>query len=264
MKSLKLRSYIIAPKDYYLLSCDLNQAESWIVAYLSGDVNMKIALQNRVLHETTTWTIFDLPEGTPVTYEQRYVGKKTNHSTAYRITPERFVEEFNLESPDGTVISIRQGRLYIDKWHGKYTAVKGWWADIDYTLKTNHNTLTTPYGFSATFYGPESNELKKQATAFVPQSTVAEHFAGEVQKGNEIPGGLIEFMDRIPKEVKVINDSHDSFIAEVPKPIVMDIYYLAKQCFYRPIIIKGEECKIPMDGEYGERWGEMQKIKEAA
>lgn len=263
MKSLKLRSYIVAPKDHYLLSCDLSQAESWIVAYLSNDLNMKIALKNGIFHETTTWTIFDLPENTIVSAEQRYVGKKTNHGTAYRITPERFVEEYNLESLDGSVISLRFGRQCIDKWHGKYRGVKSWWADIDYTLKTNHNTLVTPYGFPCTWYGPESNELKKQATAFVPQSTVAEHFNGEIQVGNEIPGGLLEFDKLLPPEVRIINQSHDSFMAEVPKPIIMDIYYLAKQCFVRPIIIKGEECVIPMDGEYGERWKEgMVKIKE--
>lgn len=259
----KLRSYIVAPKDHYLLSMDLSQAESWVVAYLADDLEMKKALKAGIFHETTTWTIYDLPEGTPISEELRYVGKKTNHGTAYRITPERFVEEYNLESPDGKVISVRQGRNYINKWHSRYHRVKGrWWADIDYTLKVNHNTLTTPYNFSRTFYGPESNELKKEATAFVPQSTVADHFNGEIQRGNERPGGLLEFRQRKPKEVRIINQSHDSFLAEVPKSIVMDVYYLAKDLFYRPFIVNGEECWIPVDGEYGERWKEMTKIKE--
>jgi hypothetical protein len=260
----KLRSYIRAPKDTVLLSCDLSQAESWVVAYLANDMNMKLALQNGVLHETTAWGIFNLPYGSPVTYEQRYVGKQTNHSTAYRITPETAAETYNLNSPDGSVISVAQSRKNQQVWFGLYTQIKPWWADIDFTLKTNYNTLTTPYNFSYTFYGPENNEMKKAATAFIPQSTVADHFNGEIQKNNEHPGGLVEFMDQIPKEVRVINNSHDSFIAICPKPIAMDMYYLAKKLFYRPIMINGEPCWIPVDGEIGERWGELEKIKEAA
>lgn len=253
----------MAPPGHVILSVDLSQAESWIVGYLAQDENMITALKNGILHETTARRLFDLNDWSiPVPDEYRYVGKRTNHGTGYRMTPERFVEEYNLESPDGRVISIATGRKWQNIWHSTYPNVKNnWWNEIDFKLKTQDSTLTTVYGFTRKFFGPDSNEKKKEATAFEPQSTVADHFNGEVQEGNEIPGGLLEFNLQKPPEVKIINQSHDSFMAEVPKAIYMDMYYLAKKLFYRPIIIKGQECWIPVDGEVGERWKEMEKIK---
>lgn len=253
---------IIAPKDHLILSCDLSQAESWVVAYLANDANMKDVLLRGVLHETTARGIYNLTPDSIPSKEQRYGGKKTNHSTAYRISAERAAEEYNLESPDGSTISVRQARQFQTVWHELYPRIRGWWFDIDYTLAANHNTMVTPYGFPCTFYGILDSAMKKQATAFVPQSTVADHFNGKIQKGNEIPGGLLEFDRVAPKEVSIVNQSHDSFLAYVPKSIVMDVYHLAKKVFYRPVIIKGEECWIPVDGEIGERWGELEKIKE--
>src|SRR5687767_10989286 len=79
-----------------LVSCDLSQAESWIVAYLANEPNMKRALQfgdihtetagNALFHATTgcahNWLIVTKGElwkcqscGRDVTKLMRYVGK---------------------------------------------------------------------------------------------------------------------------------------------------------------------------------------------
>lgn len=264
MKTYKLRSYVKAPEGCLLLSMDLSQAESWIVAYLARDENMKSALRQGILHETTAWAAIGLPFGTKLSSEQRYIGKQTNHSTGYRVGPETAAESYNLNSPDGSVLSVAQARKNQNVWHGLYPMVKGsWWPEIDYKLSTQNRTLTNQYGFSYQWFGPIDNEMQRAATAFDPQSTVADHFNGDVQPGNEIPGGLCEFMEQKPDEFKVCNQSHDSFMGWGPKEMVMDMYHLAKKLFYRPIIINGEECWIPVDGEIGERWGELEKIKES-
>lgn len=257
---MKIRSIVQAPKGYVLLSCDLSQAESWIVAYLSRDERMKHALLYDDIHSVTARAIFSLPDNQKPTDEQRYVGKRVNHATSYRMQPDKFTEVYNKDSP--TSISVAQSRKYQTAWHGLYTRIKVWWGEIEVELRENDGWLVTPYDRAVQFLGPQQGELLRDATAFKPQSTVADHFNGKEQPFNPIPGGLKKLYSTIPTECQIINQSHDSCIIETPFAIWKEVYEIAKECLYRPIIIYGEECKIPVDGKVGERWEEgMEKIK---
>src|SRR3954464_586990 len=87
---LPIRSQIIAPKDYYLISIDLSQAEAWVVAYAAYEEKMKYALQFGDIHSQTARALFDLPDTATkdnggITEDQRYLGKKFNHACNYRM-----------------------------------------------------------------------------------------------------------------------------------------------------------------------------------
>ena len=99
MKKVSIRSIFVASKGKLLVSVDLSQAESWIVAYASGDQNMIWSLNNSDIHTdsgaalfasdkycTHNWT--KLPNETrkckQCGYELektgRYIGKRYNHA----------------------------------------------------------------------------------------------------------------------------------------------------------------------------------------
>lgn len=262
-KEYYLRSMIVAPKDHVLISCDLSQAEAWVVAYLSNDPLYKYNLLNSDVHTATGSFIFNT-EFSLVTKPQRYIGKKCNHSLSYGMSHYGLVEAINAESdlPPYVVVTNSECKVYYDKWHSLYVNIQAWWKETEDLLRSNR-TLTTPYGRSRHFHGRWGKELFKEAYAFVPQSTVADHFRGLIHPDLDIPGGVQLVRKKLAsyKDVKIINQAHDSVMIECPTNIGMEIAQLTASCLKRPIPIKHELCTIPVDCEMGERWGELEKVK---
>lgn len=270
MNKLKFRSMFIAPKDKYLLQVDLSQAESWVVAYEAKDENMKHALKNGIIHETAVVIIFDIPiEQVDKKGTQRYLGKRINHGSAYGMKEQRQAEIINKDAdqPPYLTVTVPQVKSYQDKWHSHFWRVREWHGEIREKLRLDR-TLITTYGRKRVFYGQipigESGEFWKEAYAYKPQSTVADHFTGLVHSELQIPGGMKEIWKQVCNdEIKMINMSHDSLILEVPKQNVREISEQCKSLLERPLIINGEQFTIPVDAEYGERNGEWEKVKAA-
>lgn len=265
---------IHAEKGNYLVSCDLSQAESWIVAYLSNDANMKHALKFDDIHSTTAKGIFEIPDSFDsdgmkippkqmykkyglITKEQRYTGKRTNHATSYKMGPIEFVRRYNEESEE--LINVATARKYQEGWHKIYPGVRNWWIDLEAELRSTSGTISNLYGRRITFFGPLDSYIK-EAIACKPQSTVADHFRGRVQEFNPIPGGLKEIHKRLPKEAKIIQQGHDSAVVECPKAIAFDVANIMRNCLLRPIVYRDEEILIPVDGEMGEDWGNLEPV----
>lgn len=285
MKKISVRSMFIAEKGNILIAADLSQAESWVVAHLAGERNMKHALMYGDIHTESAGNALFFPnvgcghvwikdKGVKqwvcencqriVTELMRYVGKRYNHASSYRMGAERAAQVINKDSdkPPFFTVTVRQSKKFSEAWHG-YFNLKPWWADIETQLGRNR-TMVTPYGFKRTFFAGWGNELFKEATAFVPQSTVASHALGKVQKELGIKGGLREIYNELVKpyapQHKLINFSHDSFILEVPESVGHEIGLRALELFRRPLVVNNEEFTIPVDGEIGYRWQEMEKL----
>lgn len=276
MTKMKIRSMIAAGKGNVLVSCDLSQAETWIVAFLAKDDNMKYALMHDDIHSTTAKAIFNIANvygddgeliGPKVMYEklglitkeQRYTGKKTNHATSYKMGPYEFTRNYNEEAE--IPINNSLAKKYQDAWHILYPGVKNyWWPSVEFKLRTNNSTLYTAYGRRVTFFGPIDSYIK-EAIAFEPQSTVADHFRGREQPINRIPGGLRNIRQNLPREAVIVQQGHDSALVECKKEIWKDVAHIMKNALFRPIIINGEEVWIPVDGEVGEDWGNLEKIQ---
>lgn len=263
---------ICAPKDCYLLSLDLSQAEAWVVAYKCNDPNMKDALKRGDIHSLTGAMVndFKIPTDTDIiqytkqlyldgilSKDQRYIGKKSNHAFNYRMGPEMGAIQINKEG--NISVSIKQVRGWHKRYHEFYM-LQNWWSEIEDRLRENR-TLTTVYGFRRVFYNQWGNELFKEATAFEPQSTIADHMLGAVQKEIGIEGGIRTIYKRIIKPskgfIKAINTAHDSLILEVPKDRINEVSAECLGYLMRPIMINGETFTIPADSSYyPERWGE--------
>jgi DNA polymerase I-like protein with 3'-5' exonuclease and polymerase domains len=282
-RKVHIRSMIVAPPGKVLVACDLSQAESWIVAFLANERNMKHALMygdihtesagNALFHAKASCAHQWIKQGkdkrwvceaclNEVTEVMRYVGKRYNHASAYRMGAERAAQVINKDSdkPPYFTVTVKQSKEFSAAWH-TYFDLKSWWAEIEATLAATR-TLVTPYRRKRTFFAQWGNELFKEATAYVPQSTVADHFKGAVQPELGVVGGLKEVHRQLVKpypDHKLINESHDSCMLEIPLAIAPEIVARMKELIRRPLIVNNEEFTIPVDAEMGERWGELEK-----
>lgn len=266
-KPLPIRSQVTAPPGKLLISADLSQAEAWIVAYKANEQNMKKVLGSGLIHWLSARIIFEkgLPDDLTdkvkvkenVSDNEKYLGKKMNHSCNYRTGPFMIAIMINAESdkPPFVTVTVKQTKLYHERWLSFYN-LDVWWKEVEEAMYRDR-TLTTPYGRKITFYGQMGDSLFKEATAYVPQSTVADHMYGYVQPEIGIKGGLLGIKRNIcNKEIKMINSSHDSVLLEVPEKEVNEIVERVKKELLRPIMISGETFTIPVDIDIYERWNE--------
>jgi DNA polymerase I-like protein with 3'-5' exonuclease and polymerase domains len=285
MKKYSIRSMFIAPKGKLLISVDLSQAETWVVGYSAQDENMIYSLNYSDIHTDTASALFkpDLfcqhkwiknPDesrtcticGDIVSKTGRYIGKRFNHATSYRMKPPRAAQVINKDSdkPPYVTISGSEAVIYQERWHRRYPKVKGkWWPEIEYQLNKDR-VITTVYGRKRTFFSQWGDELFKEATAFIPQSTVADHFNGAICPSLGIEGGLIQIYRELIKPYKdrcIINQSHDSCIVEVPATDAREVGFDLQRYIKRPLVINNVEFTIPVDGEIGERWGELEALR---
>jgi DNA polymerase I-like protein with 3'-5' exonuclease and polymerase domains len=272
MTKLPLRSMYVAPKGKMLCAFDLSAAEAWIVAYLSNDSNMKRELDGGDLHSFSATGIFDIAVDLTIpgkkkyagliSEEQRYVGKKMNHAGNYRTGPFKIAEFINKEGMIS--ISVADAKRFHAKWLSTFN-LQNWWSEIDYIASTTR-TMQTVYGFRRKFWGIYGDDLKKEMTAFEPQSTVADHMHGAIQPEVGVRGGNLAIYEDIvlPSKGEIVmnNTAHDSVMLEVPTQLINEIVPQVISLLRRPLIIKGEQFTIPVDAEVGERWKEMEKWRD--
>ncbi len=261
----KLRSMITAPKGKTLIACDLSQAETWVVAWLANEQNMKHFLLTSDIHTETAISFFNKPFNEIIT-EERYIGKQNNHANSYGMGPDQQARVINKRSdqPPYVTVSVAQCKGYQRSWHGLYPNIRIWHEEVKQQLNRNR-TLITPYGRRRVFFQQWGPELWKAAYAHIPQSTVSDLFHGCVQDELGIAGGLLEVSKSIcTSEILLVNDSHDSCMLEAPQQIALEIGERVRSTLRRPCVINGEEVTIPVDLEIGDRWGEMEKIKLSA
>lgn len=264
MPSYPIRSIITAEKGKQLLAMDLSQAEAWIVAYLANEPNMKRELAGGDIHTLSARIIFENEALTKKDVNERYLGKKMNHSCNYQTGPFMIAIMINKESdkPPYVTVTVKQTKLYHKRWTDFFN-LSIWWKSIEEKLSIDR-TLITPYRRKRTFFAQWGPSLFKEATAFIPQSTVADHLYGYIQPEIGISGGLLgikkQILNKYP-EIKLVNSAHDSALFEVPVPLISEMKELFRQQIERPIMINGETFTIPVDSDIYERWGEkMEKV----
>ena len=268
---LPIRSFLTASPEKVLLEFDFSQAEAWVVAYLANCREMKAALVrkgDKDIHSTSGRALFSIPEDAPISSDARYMGKKFNHASNYGTSPMMIAHMVNSESinPPYTTITIAQAKTYHQRWKDLFHEIPRWWLDIQREL-SDSRTLKTPYGRERVFYGQWGDSLFKEAYAYIPQSTVADHCLGAVQPEVGIKGGIRGIFKEFVKgrissgrpEIALLNTSHDSLILECPNSISKEVQETCVNLLQRPLQIGGETFTIPVDCKIGHAWGELEK-----
>lgn len=282
---LKIRSQFIASPGHTFIAFDLSQAETWVVAHLANEPRIKDALKNSDIHTITACAIFKPAHAncphiwikandgsrycnvclTTISDTERYLGKRSNHGNSYRMSAGQWTRVINADSdsPPYVTVTESEAKLYRQTWLRFYPGITSWWTAIENELQANNRKMVTPYGRERIFYENWGDSLFKEATAHVPQSTVADHAFGCVQRELGIEGGIlgISRLEDVRKYGRIVNTSHDSVMLEVPTDSVHDIAPQVYAQFKRPMVVNGEQFTIPVDAEYGPRWGELEPLK---
>jgi DNA polymerase I-like protein with 3'-5' exonuclease and polymerase domains len=121
--------------------------------------------------------------------------------------------------------------------------------------------LTTPFGRKRLFMGTFNESLKKEAYAYVPQSTVSDI----------LNTGLLELADSLfidgPDEYagELLLQVHDSVLVQCHPRNFSLVCGIVKSCLERPIEILGVDgnrrtCRIPVDLQAGFTWQDLVKV----
>jgi len=263
----KYRQMYVADDGYVMGEFDLNRGESWVYAYLSMDPELIRILTNGLdFHAETaaaiqtafgesSMTAEGIAKGAKVgdffSYKLRFLGKKDNHASAYRMGPFRGAEVVNQEADDTNItITVAQMKKAQKLWLSKYSGMINWWTDIDATLEECRQ-LVTPFGRVRNFYGPMNDATKKEATAYVPQSTCVDY----------LNHGMLKVYDELvaPRHYKLelLHQNHDSIIVQWPegydeKKVIGEI----KSRLESTVHINGHDITIPVEASIGKNWGD--------
>lgn len=257
-----LRTMFIADEGCELAEFDLNRGESWVYAHLSDDEELiRIHREGLDFHSITAATVASAFGESPPSiewivenregdsYKLRYLGKKINHASAYRMGYYRAAEIINSEADDtGITVVTSQTKNAQTLWKWKYPGIPAWWREIEHQLATNR-TMVTPYGRVCQFPFPFGDKLYKEATAYVPQSTSVDY----------LNRGMLRVFNTLCKNgpVDLLHQNHDSILVQYPIEIRDEVVPQIIHLLQSTLVVNGHEFVIPVEGSYGPNWKEM-------
>jgi uracil-DNA glycosylase len=175
---VRVRAVFISDIGYVFGYADLAQAESMVVAHLSGDPKMLWLHSPEFIstggdgHKFVAGYLFNkLMEH--VTRDERYIGKRSRHSLNYHLGAQKFMTKINADAQEtGVSITLAQAKLFIEKYLQLHPFLKTWWQEIILELNETRN-IPNLFGRPHIFWDRPDNVVP-EATAQRPQSTVGD------------------------------------------------------------------------------------------
>lgn len=267
------RDLFLADDGCSLVVADLEQAESWVTAYLIKEstrdpilvntLNMGVKI-HKIIAASVVLEWFSTAEiaahirkgsfppdvlakinSIEKTSAEYFVGKQIGHATNYGLGATRLAELIVKQTDAQIVIPQYKARALMESYHNLFPCIKQWHAFIQATLSSRRQ-LVNPFGRQRVFLGRMSDDLWRQAYAFIPQSTVPDVISQVITKTAaecqwaDIPFGVAHHHDGLMAQVK------DSDI-----PRFLDI--LSKN-FNVPIVIGNSTFVIPTEIKVGKKW----------
>lgn len=254
-----MRRIIIPDPGKKFIQFDLAQAESVIVAYLSGDENYKDACKSGDPHTYVCqlcWPELGWEKATTKAerraiaespyyrhYTYRDIAKRGGHGANYGGTPH--VLAIHLKIP------VKVADEFVTKYFTKFPKIRSWHNKTVQELAATRK-LTTPLGRIRWFTGrPTDSTVIKEAIAYRPQSTI----------GDLLNLGLYNVWKELdlPGDIELLAQVHDSILFQFDPTLHNEAELIAKvTAFMRvPITIQGEECIIRSDAQSGWNWGKV-------
>ncbi len=250
----KLRKIFVPIPGFKLAYIDLEQAESRVVAYLSGDENYINACESSDLHTTVcrmvwadlAWTgdqKYDKKHvaGQPFyrTYSYRDMAKRGGHGTNYYGKPRTMAMHLKVETK---VMEVFQ-QLYFEAFPG----IRRWHQEIATKLQTER-CITTPLGRKRYFFErPDDDATLREAIAFVPQSTI----------GDTMNYGIWKLWNKFngSPDLRLCAQVHDAVLIMYREELEDTLLPQAMECIITPQVINGKTMIIPCSCECGWNWG---------
>lgn len=254
----ELREIFEADMGTKIAYLDLEQAESRVVAYLSGDANYIRACESGDLHTTVAMMVWpelawtDNPKANRAVADQKFyqhwsyrdMAKRLGHGTNYRGKP--FTMAKNIK------VSQKVVELFQDKYlRQAFPGIAEWHKKVAQDLQLN-GFLTTPLGRTRYFLKRlYDDDTLKEAIAFLPQSTIGEILnEGMYRLWYEMESASTKY------PAKLLAQVHDAVLIQYPD--LSDEHETAtlaraKELLQVPIPINGRQLIIPVSCE-GTGW----------
>jgi len=264
----KLRSMFIADDGCELAELDLNRGESWIYAHLSQDPELlRIHIDGLDFHAETAATISEafgtnlsvewiIEHKDEEAYKIRFIGKKVNHASSYRMKAFKGAESVNQEADEtGIVVSVSEFNTARKLWLKRYSYVPDlWWPSIERELDRTR-TMITPYGRIHQFHDRWGEDLFKSATAYVPQSTSVDY----------LNRGFLNVYHQFVKpkawDLKILAQTHDSLLVQYKEDCRDECLNEVAHAMSSTLVINDREFSIPIEVQYGQSWRDTKSFK---
>lgn len=255
-----MREMFVPPPGWLFWQCDMASAESYIVAWESGDERMLQVLTNhsiykpnapeKIMYHETIGSIITGLEPEKVVGDIRDLAKRVGHAWNYGMAERKLVELVNNYMPHLPFALNDAKRCYMNL-NNALHAVINWRASIRAQILKDR-TLTNCFGRRRIFFGRLDDNTYREAYAFIPQGTV----------GDCLNKFMIQLEDKWEEEkrddVLIQGQVHDSIFGTCRAESLESIQTEVNHVFTQPLPMecKGITLRIPCDFKSGATWKE--------
>lgn len=289
----KMRVVWEADKGYKLCQVDQSGAEALIVAYLCAPLKYRSLFQNgikphtylalklfpdiwkqefdsNVVDECLMLTIPALakhPQWKQLAElikssddwapSKRYYhfAKKTIHASSYGMKENTFRTSMLKESEGTIVLPHNEAKRFLLTFHKEFPEILEWhWRILKQAKATNQLRNLFNYPYNITDYVNENDY--KDLIAWIPQSTVACITRQAYVK-------LYNYASINSKDWHILNDCHDSYLAEAPEDEIPELVKVMKEFIEVELIspLDGSKFKMKSEAAVGYNWASYDKEK---
>lgn len=230
------------------VGADLSQAEARVVAWLAQDqLMMEFFRSGKDIHRFYAAIIFNKPPDLVSKHPERYVAKRIEHGSNYKMGPRKLVSVLRNE---GIIVAESDAIRYQREYFKTFPGIQRWQNEVEQVVR-RFRSLTTCFGRKRVFLGIFDDDLVREAISYEPQGTV-----GELTNR-----ALLTLQDSLPVGCRLVLQVHDSVLIESPVEFRSQVIRALEVAFDIPLTIKGEILRIPIEVSAGPSWGDLKEIQ---
>lgn len=264
---------LVADEGFILVEIDNSQSEARCTAYLSQDLKLIAALEDKTkdFYTTLGFLFFSIPYEKVTKEFRNKIIKKIVHGTNYMMGAQTFIENagaqnlldattqvgvkvsMNDKVRDGYITLKQFAQKLLDSYHIPFFRVKEWYQEVKNEIITTKK-LRSPLGHVRYFFG----DVAKSHTAF--NSAVAH--APQNLSVSILNIGFWRVWQLVKKrkgKLRLKAQIHDSILAQY-KIEQEGIREEIIQAMNNPIIVHNRTLLIPTDCKEGTNWGSMKEL----
>ena len=240
-----VKRMFVAEKSHILLIPDYKSAESFIVAMLAEeDTMLDILLEGGDIHKYVASNFIYKKPPEEISYQERYLSKRTGHAANYSMSWKKFMEILSLED---IFLPADETKRMLESYHSGFPRIRAVFHKKIERWLMEKRCLENPFGRKRFFFGRLDDELFRKGYAQLPQSTVADL--------------LNRALNRVGERLPILGQQHDSMWVLSPiQSIEENIHWIWEQMKI-PISIGKYTVEIPSDMKYGFDLDRMQEYK---
>lgn len=261
----QIRQMFIPNPGKVFVTRDYKQGETWFVAYLARCEEL-IALLNdptRDIHKETAARMYNILIQ-DVTFEQRYLAKRTGHGSNYGLTGDKLSHMIEEDAAaTGVRATPREAQSLIDKYFMLYPEIKSnFWREVENDVNRTR-ILKTPFGRVRAFYGDMRSAQAREAVmrdaySYIPQSGLGDlGNKASVRCYNEIELG------RPDLGAEYMLSVHDSILMQCDIGKEMEVAAHMEECMKIPCTIHDRTFMVPSDCQIGFNWNKRSVDKKS-